>query len=97
MGPAMPLSWLALIIAGAALGWIASVILRLERAREILALIGLGALGAILGALLITPALAGRLGPTGFSLPGVLIALLGSFLAIGLTLAVQRLAARPRA
>lgn len=94
----MPLSWLALIIAGAALGWLTSVILRLDSGREILALVGLGALGAVLGALLITPVLAGRLGSTGFSLPGVMIALLGSFVAIGLTLAVQRLAAaRPRA
>lgn len=94
----MPFTWIALILAGAALGWIASVILRTETAREIMACIGLGAAGAVLGALLITPVLAGRLEATGFSLPGVLLSLLGTFLALGGTIAIQRLRRRrPRA
>lgn len=90
----MPLTWLALIIAGAALGWIASVILRAQTAREVLTTVALGAAGALLGALLIVPVLAGRLEATGFSLPGVLLSLLGAFLALGGAVAVQRLQRR---
>jgi uncharacterized membrane protein YeaQ/YmgE (transglycosylase-associated protein family) len=90
----MPLSWIALILIGALLGWLTSVILHSDKATEILGLVALGAVGALLGALLITPALAGRLEPTGFSLPGVLLSLLGAFLALGLVAAVQRLARR---
>lgn len=90
----MPLSWIALLLAGALLGWLASVILRSERPRDILGLVALGALGALIGALTITPVLAGRLEPSGFSLPGVLLALLGAFLALGLVAGVQRLGQR---
>jgi uncharacterized membrane protein YeaQ/YmgE (transglycosylase-associated protein family) len=90
----MPLSWIALVLVGAALGWLTSVILRSESARDILGLVALGAIGAILGALLITPVLAGRLEPTGFSLPGVLLALLGAFLFLGVTATAQRFGRR---
>jgi hypothetical protein len=40
--------------------------------------------------------LAGRLEPTGFSLPGVLLSLLGAFVALGIVFAVQRLQGRRR-
>jgi len=90
----MPFTWLALLVIGAALGWLASVILRLDSPREILAAIGLGAAGALLGALVITPAMAGHLEMTGFSFPGLLISLLGTFIAIGAAVGVQRLQRR---
>ncbi|GLR47152.1 hypothetical protein [Sphingomonas astaxanthinifaciens] len=90
----MPLTWIALILAGAALGWLASVVLGAATPREILATVGLGAAGALLGALLITPVLAGRLEATGFSFPGVLLSLLGTFLALGGAVAVQKLQKR---
>ncbi|GAA3996311.1 hypothetical protein [Sphingomonas humi] len=83
----MPLSWIALALIGAVLGWLASVILRRQTASDVLGLVALGALGAVLGALLITPLLAGRLEPTGFSLPGVLLSLLGAFIALALVTA----------
>ena len=83
----MPLSWIALLLLGALLGWLASVVLHSDRARDVLGLVALGALGALLGALLITPALAGKLEPTGFSLPGVLLSLLGAFIALGIVAA----------
>ena len=89
----MPLSWIALVLAGAVLGWLASVILHGEGAGEVLGLVLAGAAGAVLGALLLTPYLAGKLEPTGFSLPGVLLSLLGAFLLRGVTgaaLALQR-------
>ncbi|GAA4028599.1 hypothetical protein GCM10022281_04530 [Sphingomonas rosea] len=90
----MPFTWIALILAGAVLGWLASVILRTETPREILAIVGLGAAGAVLGALLITPVLAGRLEATGFSFPGMLLSLLGTFLCLGAAIGVQKLQRR---
>ena len=87
----MPLSWIALILIGALLGWLASVVLHSDRARDVLGLVALGAVGALLGALLITPALAGKLEPTGFSLPGVLLSLIGAFLALGIVAAASRI------
>jgi uncharacterized membrane protein YeaQ/YmgE (transglycosylase-associated protein family) len=90
----MPLSWIALVLIGALLGWTASVVMRGESASEVVGLVLLGALGALLGALLITPALAGKLEPTGFSLPGVLLSLLGAFLALGVAALAGRLGRR---
>ena len=90
----MPLSWIALILVGALLGWLASVVLHSDRARDVLGLVALGAVGALLGALLITPALAGKLEPTGFSLPGVLLSLIGTFLALGIVAAASRIGRR---
>lgn len=90
----MPLSWITLILVGALLGWLASVVLHSDRARDVLGLVALGAVGALLGALLITPALAGKLEPTGFSLPGVLLSLIGAFLALGIVAAAGRIGRR---
>ena len=90
----MPLSWIALSLLGALLGWIASVVLHSDRPRDVFGLVALGALGALLGALLITPALAGKLEPTGFSLPGVLLSLLGAFIVLGLVAAAERFGRR---
>lgn len=90
----MPLSWIALVLIGAVLGWLTSVLLASRTAREILVLVALGAVGAVLGALLIAPVLAGRMEPTGFSLPAVLLSLLGAFIALGLAIAGQRLGRR---
>ncbi len=90
----MPLSWITLVLVGALLGWLASVVLHSDRARDVLGLVALGAVGALLGALLITPALAGKLEPTGFSLPGVLLSLIGAFLALGIVAAAGRIGRR---
>lgn len=90
----MPLSWIALVLIGALLGWLASVILHSRTLRDVLGLVALGAVGAVLGALLITPVLAGKLEPTGFSLPAVLLSLLGAFLALGLVILAGRLGRR---
>lgn len=90
----MPLSWIALVLLGALLGWLTSVVLHSQTARDVLGLVGLGAAGAVIGALLITPALAGRLEATGFSLPGVLLSLVGAFLALGLAAAATRFGPR---
>lgn len=94
----MPLSWIVLVLIGALLGWLTAVVLRSQSGREVVGLVVIGSLGALFGAFQITPALAGKLEPTGFSLPGVLLSLLGTFLMLGIVAAAARLSRnrRPR-
>ncbi len=91
MNGAMPLSWIVLLLLGALLGWLASVVVHSQTAREVIGFVVIGALGALFGAFQITPALAGKLEKTGFSLPGVLLSLLGTFLMLGIVAAAARL------
>ena len=58
-------------------------------------IVGLGLAGALIGAFVITPPFAGRLATYGFSLPGLLISLLGSILLLALAILVLRRKARP--
>lgn len=86
----MPLTWILLLLLSAALGWLASVILHADQARSVLLLIGLSMAGAVLGALLLTPVLAGPVEPFGFSLPALLLSLLGSFILLGIAAVAGR-------
>jgi uncharacterized membrane protein YeaQ/YmgE (transglycosylase-associated protein family) len=91
----MPLTWILLALLGAMLGWLASVMIHGRTVGEVLTLVLVGVAGGLLGALLITPTFAGKLEPTGFSLPGLLFSLLGSILASGLAATIlQRLRRR---
>jgi uncharacterized membrane protein YeaQ/YmgE (transglycosylase-associated protein family) len=74
----MPLTWILIVLLGSLLGWLAAVILEARTARQVLGLVLLGLVGALLGAFIITPPFAGTLPTLGFSLPGLLLALLGS-------------------
>ena len=60
------------------------MIVEARTGREVLLLVFLGLVGALIGALVITPPFAGRLALYGFSLPGFLISLLGSILLLAL-------------
>jgi uncharacterized membrane protein YeaQ/YmgE (transglycosylase-associated protein family) len=90
----MPLTWILLVLLGAVMGWLVSVVIHGRTAGEIVTLLLTGTAGALVGALLITPSVAGRLEPTGFSLPGLLFSLLGSVL--GLAAAAAILVSRRR-
>lgn len=91
----MPLTWIALVLLAALLGWLASVILEARTAGEVLAPVLAGVAGALAGAVLITPTFAGRLEPTGFSLPGLLFSLVGALFGAALAVIVlQRLRRR---
>ena len=96
MNGAMPLSWIVLLLLGALLGWLASVVVHSQTAREVIVFVVIGALGALFGAFQIPPALAGKLEKTGFSLPGVLLSLLGTFLMLGIVAAAARLSRHRR-
>jgi uncharacterized membrane protein YeaQ/YmgE (transglycosylase-associated protein family) len=94
----MPLTWILIIVFGSLLGWLAAVILEARTAREVLGLVGLGLVGALFGAFIITPPFAGSLPRLGFSLPGLLLALLGSvvlLVVVGLVVRRQRRRQRP--
>lgn len=92
----MPLTWIALLVVGSVLGWLTAVITRQERPREILVLMALGVAGGLLAAVTLTPLLAGRIEVDGFSLPGLLLSLLGSFVLLGVATLVLRRQLRRR-
>lgn len=93
----MPLTWILLVLLGALLGWLASVILEARTGGEVLGPVLAGVAGGLAGALLITPTFTGELEPTGFSLPGLLFSLLGSILAAALAIVVLQRLRRRRA
>jgi uncharacterized membrane protein YeaQ/YmgE (transglycosylase-associated protein family) len=86
----MPLTWILLALFGPLLGWLASVVIRARSATELLLLALTGLAGALFGALVLTPPIAGRLEWSGFSLPGLLFSLLGSLLLLGAACAILR-------
>jgi uncharacterized membrane protein YeaQ/YmgE (transglycosylase-associated protein family) len=90
----MPLTWILLVLLGTLLGWLGSVVFHGRTAGEVLAFVLSGVAGGLLGALFITPTFAGKLEPTGFTLPGLLFSLAGSVLLVALTAAVLRVKRR---
>ena len=85
------MTWTLLLALGAVLGWLGTVILHSGNEREIIALVAAGIVGAMLGALVIAPSLSGPFGLREFSLPGLLLSLTGSFVALAVVYPVIRL------
>lgn len=90
----MPWTWLFLLVGGAAIGWLASVIGAVERPSAILLLTLAGAVAAALAAVLLTPLFGTRIEPTGFSLPNLLISLLGAVFLLGGVIVSRRMVPR---
>jgi len=90
----VPLTWILLLLSGALLGWLFSVMLHANTAREVLGMVGVGIFGVLAGAFLITPILTGPVETNGFSLPALLLSLLGAFLLLGLVALFRRLQPR---
>lgn len=80
----MPFTWILIVLFGGLLGWIAAVMVPARTGNQLIGLVLAGVIGAILGAIFITPPFAGRLAFYSFSLPGLLISLLGSILLLAL-------------
>jgi len=73
------MTWILIIIIGGILGWLASIIMRTDAQQGIILNIVVGIIGAILGGLLLAPLLGGGSITSGdFSLPNLLISLLGA-------------------
>lgn len=81
------MSLLLWIVFGAAVGWVASVIMGTRNSQGIIADILLGLVGALVGGLVMS--LFGETGVTGFNLSSFLVALIG---AVGLVWAGRRFA-----
>ena len=89
-------TWLGIVVLSAVLGWVASVIWHAATPREILSCIGLGVAGGLIGGLLLAPQLGGGSVAHGgdFSLPNLLISLLGPIILLMIVHLFQRRRAR---
>ena len=86
------LTWILIIIVGGILGWLASIVMRTDGQQGILLNIVVGIVGAILGGL-IFPKLfnfGGSITSGDFSLPSLLVSLLGAIVLLAIVNLVRR-------
>lgn len=73
------MTWIAIIVIGGILGWLASIIMKTDAQQGIILNVVVGIVGAILGGLVLAPFLGGGSITQGnFSLPSLLVSLLGA-------------------
>lgn len=79
------------LIIGGILGWLASIIMRTNAQQGILLNIIVGIVGALLAGLLLTPLFGiGTINQSNFSLPALLISLLGAIILLAIVNLVRR-------
>jgi uncharacterized membrane protein YeaQ/YmgE (transglycosylase-associated protein family) len=86
------LTWILIIIVGGILGWLASIVMRTDGQQGIFLNIVVGIVGAILGGL-IFPRLfnfGGSITEGDFSLPSLLVSLLGAIILLAIVNLVRR-------
>jgi uncharacterized membrane protein YeaQ/YmgE (transglycosylase-associated protein family) len=89
------MNFIAWLIVGGIIGWIASMIMGTNKQQGILLNIVVGIVGAFLGGLLISPLVgAGAMNQRNFSMGAIFIALLGAMILLALVNLVQRGRAR---
>ena len=80
-----------IIIVGGIIGWLASMVMKTDAQQGILLNIVVGIVGALLGGFLLAPLLGGGSITTGdFSLPNLLISLLGAVILLAIVSLVRR-------
>ena len=80
-----------IIIVGGIIGWLASMVMKTDAQQGILLNIVVGIVGALLGGFLLAPLLGGGSITTGdFSLPNLLISLLGAVILLAIVNLVRR-------
>lgn len=85
------MTWILIIVVGGILGWLASIVMRTDAQQGIILNVVVGIVGAILGGLLLAPLLGGGSITTGdFSIPNLLISLLGAVVLLGIVNLVRR-------
>lgn len=85
------LTWILIIIVGGIIGWLASLVMKTDAQQGLLLNIVVGIVGAILGGLLLAPLLGGGSITSGnFSLPNLLISLLGAIVLLAIVNLVRR-------
>lgn len=84
------MGWIIAIIVGGIIGWIASMIMGRDASMGILWNIVVGLIGALLGGWIGTALLGTGSTLTEFSLPGLLMSLLGAVVLLGIVNLIQR-------
>jgi uncharacterized membrane protein YeaQ/YmgE (transglycosylase-associated protein family) len=85
------MNFLLWVIIGGILGWIASIIMHTNAQQGIVLNIIVGIVGALLAGLLLTPLLGiGTINQSNFSLPALLISLLGAIILLTIVNLVRR-------
>ena len=85
------MTWILIIIIGGIIGWLASLIMRTDAQQGILLNIVVGIVGALLGGFLLAPLLGGGSITSGnFSIPNLLISLLGAVILLAIVNLVRR-------
>jgi uncharacterized membrane protein YeaQ/YmgE (transglycosylase-associated protein family) len=79
------INWILIIVIGGIIGWLASIIMRRDAQQGILLNIIVGIVGAILGGVLLAPLLgSGDITDGNFSLPALLVSLLGAIILLAI-------------
>lgn len=79
------LNFIIWLIVGGLLGWIASLVMRTDAQQGVLMNVIVGIIGAFLAGLLLTPLFGeSTINNNNFSLPGLLISLLGAIILLGI-------------
>ena len=85
------LNWIIWIVVGGILGWIASMIMRTDAQQGALLNIIVGIVGAILGGFLLAPLFGtGTINQGDFSLPSLLVSLLGAIILLAIINLLRR-------
>ncbi len=83
------------LVVGGILGWLASLLMRTDAQQGLVLNIIVGIVGAFLGGLLLSPLIgAGTINQNNFSLPGLLVSLLGAIILLAIVNVVRRGAVR---
>lgn len=79
------LTWIAIIIVGGILGWLASIVMRTDAQQGIILNVVVGIVGAILGGLIISPLVGGGAITQGdFSISSLLVSLVGAVILLAI-------------
>ena len=79
------MTWLAIIVVGGILGWLASIVMRTDAQQGIFLNIVVGIVGAILGGLLLTPLIGGAPITSGaFDVRSLLVSFLGAVILLAI-------------
>lgn len=79
------------LVVGGLVGWIASMIMRTDAQQGVILNVVVGIIGALLGGWLLAPMFGtGTINSNDFSLPGLLVSLLGSIILLAIVNLVRR-------
>ena len=85
------LNWIIWIVVGGILGWLASIIMRTDAQQGALLNIIVGIVGAVLGGFLLAPLFGtGTINKGDFSLPSLLVSLLGAVILLAIVNLLRR-------